>query len=365
MFPDSRALARASALISATHALSFYSLTLQHGVPFQPVNIRVNHDPLSLLAKVLDQNANSYTKLDDLITIGRNLVAAGLPSHQADGELRLEEIETESDLASKTKTAERRVILMCIEAALTEHDFDTAYSYLVSRLAPEPSTVQSSSSSADKKSQLPDDDISWRAAYLAGRYRPRDTIKPSIRRLEQRTELLSLALLLAPASALSEVLNVWRRCEEEMSALISQQVAATEHFDDRADGRNMSSIPGGFADPSTEGMVFGQKTREMGRYTAAEEEAPIGLFDVARGAAKAFSRNAFPLRGAATASSARSAAGDRVEDENDESEHERTFSMTSDGGEGRVRKRDMVANAVTGSLASGLGWVLGATPQDS
>jgi hypothetical protein len=26
---------------------------------------------------------------------------------------------------------------------------------------------------------------------------------------------------------------------------------------------------------------------------------------------------------------------------------------------GRVRKRDMVANAVTGGLASGLGWVLG------
>jgi hypothetical protein len=30
----------------------------------------------------------------------------------------------------------------------------------------------------------------------------------------------------------------------------------------------------------------------------------------------------------------------------------------------RVRRRDMVANAVSGGLTSGLGWVLGATPVD-
>jgi hypothetical protein len=30
----------------------------------------------------------------------------------------------------------------------------------------------------------------------------------------------------------------------------------------------------------------------------------------------------------------------------------------------RVRRRDMVTNAVSGGLASGLGWVLGATPVD-
>ena len=29
---------------------------------------------------------------------------------------------------------------------------------------------------------------------------------------------------------------------------------------------------------------------------------------------------------------------------------------------GRRRKRDVVADAVTGGLASGIGWVLGATP---
>jgi CO/xanthine dehydrogenase Mo-binding subunit len=31
---------------------------------------------------------------------------------------------------------------------------------------------------------------------------------------------------------------------------------------------------------------------------------------------------------------------------------------------GRVRRRDMIANTVTGGLASGIGWMLGATPVD-
>lgn len=361
-FPGSIAFKRASALLAATHALSFYSLTLQHGVPFQPVNIRVSQDPLSLIPKVLEQNPRSYAKLDDLIGIGRNLVSAGLKQLYAEGEPAVDDLESETDLALKVKTAERRVVSMCIEAALTEDDFDTAYSYLVSRLAPEAPTINAAGQNA---SSVSEDDISWRAAFLAGRYRPRDMNKPSIRRLEQRTELLSLALLLAPASALSEILTVWRRCEEEMSVLIGQQASDEQSFDDHADKRHQGPIPGTFSDSRTEGMVFGQKTRDMGRVGADEGEAPMGLFDVARGAAKAFSRNAFPLRGAAAA--AGSAASGPPGDQSPKSDagsfgHERGGSLTGEGSDGRVRRRDMVASAVTGGLASGIVWMLGATP---
>lgn len=302
--------------------------------------------------------------------IGRNLVSAGSIQNQTESELIVKETETGTDLAERVKMAERRVVFMCIEAALTEDDFDTAYSYLVSRLVPEPPVLDADGKVGDTVSE---DDISWRAAFLAGRYRPRDTNKPSVRRLEQRTELLSLALLLAPASALSEILNVWRRCEEEMSALIGQQAIDEQSFDDRADKRHQGPIPGGFSDSSTEGMVFGQKTREMGRIGASEEEAPMGLFDVARGAAKAFSRNAFPLRGAAAGSTPAGPTGGTIKlgsrDEEESSSdvgqgHEKAVSLSGEGPDGRVRKRDMVASAVTGGLASGLGWVLGATPTD-
>jgi hypothetical protein len=84
-------------------------------------------------------------------------------------------------------------------------------------------------------------------------------------------------------------------------------------------------------------------------------EAPMGLFEVARGAAIALHKNAFPLRGAADTSRIPAGAGAAGS-----GDAERSFSP--DQGEGRVRKRDMVSNMVTGGLASGIGWVLGAEP---
>ena len=90
---------------------------MQHGVPFQPVSIRVHPDPLSLVEKVLDQNSKSYTKLDDLLSIGRNLVAAGLPtkssSIDAEDQFAHEELSEEDARV----TAERRITSLAISAA--------------------------------------------------------------------------------------------------------------------------------------------------------------------------------------------------------------------------------------------------------
>ena len=85
-FPHSEQLRDIDHLIKATHSLSFYSLTLQHGVPFQPVNIRAQKDPLALVGRVLEQNTRAYTKLDDLLEIGRNLVQAHLQEEIVDTE---------------------------------------------------------------------------------------------------------------------------------------------------------------------------------------------------------------------------------------------------------------------------------------
>ena len=249
---------------------------------------------------------------------------------------------------------------MCVEAALTVGDFETAYSYVVNRLAPQ-DTIPSSSS----EEQSQEDDVSWRAAFLAGRYRPQSNAQPTLRRLDQRTELLSLALLLAPPSSLSEVLNIWRRCEEETNALLAAETEAEEEFDDRADKR--ISVPGGFSDVSTEGMVFGQPRREFGRSNAearrgADEEAPMGLFDVARGAAKAFSRNAFPLRGAGASAASQQQHQSQMHAQQPPPTGEAMHEGMDDAG--RMRRRDRISNTVTGGLTSGIGWMLGATPVD-
>jgi hypothetical protein len=351
--------------------MSFYSLTLQHGVPFQPVNIRASLDPLALLPKLLEQNTNSYTKLDDLISIGRHLIEAGLPLRNADGDLIDRSLETDADKKSKLLIAEKRVVYMCVEAALSNADFETAYSYVVNRLGPQEAIATSVTTNNDNNKEEAtrvieedDDDVSWRAAFLAGRYRSPGYTQPTLRRLDQRTELLSLALLLAPPASLSEVLGVWRRCEEETNALLAAETAAERDFDDRADNR--SGMPGTFANVANEGMVFGQPRREVGRLgnagagRGAHDEAPIGLFDVARGAAKAFSRNAFPLR---------AGAAGLAQQQQQKQQNQQQVQRTPTGealyeADGRVRRRDMVASAVTGGLASGIGWVLGATPVD-
>ncbi|KAF2249166.1 secretory pathway Sec39 [Trematosphaeria pertusa] len=370
-FPSSSRFQRMRALLSATHAMSFYSLTLQHGVPFQPVNIRVTADPLSLLRKLLQQNSRSYTHLDDLISIGQNLVVA-MPSTLIDDDADTRPVDLAA-LENKKAAAERRVIGMTVEAALSEDDFETAYSYVVNRLTPptpSPAASPATSTSSQRFSfglydsiteEDDAEDVAWRAALEAGRHhsspsssmwsRSGTTARPDLRRLEQRMELLSQALLLAPPRHLEEVLAVWQECEKEMTTLLAEENAAEERFNDAADRR----LPGAF----TTETVAVQPRREVGR--GAVEEAPVGLFDVARGAAAAFSKTAFPLRG-----SNRTASGAETRDTT--SDRGRVSMDLSDSGstggstEERVRKRDMVASAVTGGLASGLGWVLGAKP---
>ena len=345
-------------------------------MPFQPVSIRVSQDPIGLISRVLEQNSRSYTNLDDLIGIGRNLVSAGLAdpdrrdsvsngpaSHMVD---ELESIRTD---------AERRVTFMAIEAALREDDFETAYSYIFNRLMPSGADLQApeapaeitrqharsiSKASTSFKAADSDDDVSWRAAFLAGRFRPSTSSPPTLRRLEQRTELLSLALLLAPVSQLTDILTAWRRCEEGMTSLQTAQQQAEEDFDDRADRReSMSALPGNFTVPGDQpAMILNQKRREMGRMSTAqggEGDAPVSMFDLTRSAAQAFSKNAFPLRGVARSSSGHSNVG--MEKSTDSLGSESTLDAQQ-----RVRKRDMVANTISGGLASGLGWVLGATP---
>ncbi|CAI7637165.1 unnamed protein product [Penicillium manginii] len=362
-FPESTAFKHIGALIAATHALSFYSLTLQHGVPFQPVSIRVHHDPLSLVEKVLDQNSKSYTKLDDLLSIGRNLVFAGLQTSASLTE-STDRFSTEPFTeADALVTSERRITSLAISSALTSNDFGTAYSYILTRLTP-PSALSTASPLLTPPT-IPDD-ITWRAVYNAGRHRPSSpttstTLQSQITHLSQRMELLSLALALTPTpDPLPEILGAWRRCDEELSSLRAREQQEEDLWDAKGDNA-LSTVPGGFGPTDSERDAFDAAQQRVARRARARaampnshpHEAPMGLFEVARGAAMALHKNAFPLRGAGSGSAAESARGP--------ADGERPLSP-EDESEGRVRKRDMVSNMVTGGLASGLGWVLGAEP---
>ena len=330
VFPKSKELCQLDALLAATHAMSFYSLSLQHQLPFQPVNIRVSKDPIALLSKILEQNRQSYTKLDDLLSIGKNLVLARLLPLDADTDDRdIDDMRREQEIETQ-----RRITRMAIDAALKEDDFGTAYSYVVNRLA---TNQQIDSSSPPKR-----DDISWKAAYAAGRYIPDRGSQSALRLLEQRMELLSQAILLAPPSALREILHVWQECEQQLVALNTSEDTEDDVWDQQGDQK----IPGSF---SVKSNLQGSKDRHHISSTV-QEEAPMGLFEVARGAATALSKNAFPLRG-----NARPPKSPNMEEDLAE---EGQQTVDADGSK-RLRKRDMVSNMVTGGLVSGIGWVIG------
>ncbi|KAL4953319.1 Sec39 domain-containing protein [Aspergillus filifer] len=386
-FPNSTSLKEAQALIAATHALSFYSLTLQHGVPFQPVSIRVHPDPLSLIEKVLDQNPRSYTKLDDLLSIGRNLVLAGFPPQRADEtESHPHSLYTRRPVLTQDEaliTAERRIMSLAISSALSSDDFGTAYSYILTRLTPPSTSTTSTFSTPAQPQPTIKDTITWRTVYNAGRYRPASTpqtpptLQSQITHLTQKMELLSLSLLLTPTpDPLPEILGAWRRADEELSLLRARESEEEDAWDSMGDrtATHPSRLPGGFASQfDTEADAFETQQQHARRAARAAHhsrldsaEAPMGLFEVARGAARALHKNVnstFPLRSntnntdknittptPASMSSSMSFVEGGGEGDDEEN------------GEGRVRNRDMVSNMVTGGLASGIGWVLGAQP---
>ena len=345
-FPESSTLSDIDYLIRATHSLSFYQLTLQHGVPFKPVAIRVQKDPLTFLEKVVEQDSRAYTKLDDLLEIGRNLVRAHLPNR---GNIA----DASEPMELRLMDAEHRVTYLAIMAALAANDFDTAYAYITTRLH---TTTEQSGTAALT------DDTSWRAAYAAGRYRPGASPKNLNARIDglaQRMELLSRALMLAPSGeALAAILATWRRYEEELDSLKAQAVQEERAFEAQADG----SLPGAFgledrdADVAETKRAMARRTGPVGSGPSYEEEAPLGLFDFARGAASALRKSAaFPL-GSTGLQDLRVHSGTAIPQD---AQREQASSPTSDDG-GRVRKRDMVANMV----GSGLGWMLGAQAQD-
>ncbi|KAI5854520.1 secretory pathway Sec39 [Durotheca rogersii] len=331
---------RIEALLKATHALSEYRLTLKKGEPFTPVVLRVHADPISIIGKVLEQNPRSYTRIQDFLEIGINMAEAGLLTHSQPDRLGLA-----TGQAQQRQIVKKRITAMCIDAALLEDDFETAYSFVVNRLA--------------TAGELPDmvawdDEYSWKAALQAGKYRHTSrTIKPThtgtasgnfvIRHLEQRMECLATALRVAPPVTLQEILSVFRKCEEELNAAVRAEAVQELAWDDQGDLR---AAPDAFDGPVSDGATRSANTRSA-RHV---EEAPMSLFDLSRASMARAQRNLTALSSLQRSGNARSSeARDEADDGSNPS---------------RVRKRDQLRDAAVGTLASGVGWLIGAQPID-
>ncbi|XDG01897.1 hypothetical protein ABKA04_001512 [Annulohypoxylon sp. FPYF3050] len=341
---------RIEALLRATHALSEYRLILKKGEPFTPVVLRVHTDPISIIGKVLEQNPKSYTRIQDFLEIGSNLADAGLLS-----QTQLSQSQPAAEQAWQRSIIEKRITAMCVDAALTEDDFETAYSYVVNRLAV---NAQTAPAKLGRESVLKGtsmtDDYSWKAALQTGKYRrTARTVKPThigtasgnldIRHLEQRMECLATALRVAPPPTLQEILNVFRKCEEELNAAVKAEEEQESAWDDQGD---LQVMPGAFSSTVPAGVVRSAKATSSRQV----EEAPMSLFDLSRASMARAQRNLTALSSLQHSGNARS---------------DETYDEAGDGsGQQRVRKRDQLREAAVGTLASGVGWLIGAQPID-
>ena len=354
---------RIQALIRTTHALSEYRLVLKQGEPFTPIVLRVHKDPISIIGKILEQNPKSYTRIQELQNLGTNMVQAGLTVRDKAGHSVLKSEQEPEQLT----IAERRITAMCIDAALTEDDFETAYSYVVNRLAT-PSTQSKGGSTTARTA--PPDDYSWKAALQAGKYRrTARTLRPThlgtasgnpeIRHLEQRLECLATALRVAPPPTLQEILNAFRRTEEELDSAVQAENEQEDAWD--AAGDHIQNIPGGFGPPPARpAQTVASAARSAGIGSSAssrhqEDEAPMSLFDLSRASMLSAQKNLTSLstlqrtglgRGATAAPS-------------------QTEELGDDGQPKRVRKRDQLREAAMGTLVSGVGWLINAPPPSS
>jgi len=288
--------------------------------------------------------------------MGQLMVKAGLTVRNTVGQTTI----TEEEEKHQQVIAEKRVVSMCIDAALGEDDFETAYSYVMTRLSEVAGPAHSRTPDMSRKEGLyferaPTvlDDWSWKAALQAGKYRrTSNTVKPThlgnssgnleIRHLEQRMDCLSLALRCAPSSALQEILNAYRRCEEELETQVKQEAEQEAAWDAQGDDQAM---PGGFISPKA------RKENLSGSSTRPAEEAPMSLFDLSR---------ASMARAQSGLSALTLLQGSKKPEPAHSRGTEESRTSTPDSGMQRERKRDQLRNAAVGTLASGVGWLIGA-----
>ena len=346
-------------LLTVTHSVGQYRLVLRQGEPFTPVVLRVHGDPISIIGKILDQNPRSYTKINEFVHMGEQMVLAGLTLRDVEGHVVIEPDQEQEQIS----IARKRITSMCIDSALTEDDFETAYSYVMNRLPPVASEAQARTPLLERSdsgilAHPPPrilDDWSWRAALQAGRYRPnKNTTRPThlgnasgnleVRHLEQRKDCLSQALRIAPPSTLHEILNAFRRCEEELETKIKEEVEQEAAWDEQGD---QATMPGGFGVELPK-----KKSHSVANTSGGADDAPMSLFDLTRASA-AKAQNSLSVLTTLTGGAGR---GAKAMSGADTKQAARELGVE----QATVRKRDQLRKAAVGTLATGIGWLINA-----
>ena len=188
--------AHAVKLVSATHNLSHYALSLTPGIAITPAQIRMHRDPALLVCKVIDTNPSLYHETDRMVKILDDLIEGIqlFKDHPGTKELEINKMHA-------------RVYASIVKAALHENDFMTAYTICINKLSP--LTTRYTDDPIIK-------DVAWQAYDLAGSYSSSRTLRGRSPQHDfQKMELLALAILICPKPKIVEILNKWSDLERK------------------------------------------------------------------------------------------------------------------------------------------------------
>ncbi|KAL5354759.1 hypothetical protein ACLOAV_000848 [Pseudogymnoascus australis] len=345
-FRDSLPRERIIHLSDAANYFANYRLVLNSGEPYRPSVIHTHGDPIALVEKVLAQNTRTYTDIDNFLNFGEKIVLAGLTVRDLEGRSKMAPEQVDEQMA----ISRWRITSMCIDAALSENDFETAYSYVVNRLP----SISGDAYAKPSRSSIPDpppkgavaqaplkvlDNWSWKAAFQTGKYRLNQyTLKPS-----------------------HEILNVFRRCEEELDAKIRQEAEQEDAWDDQGDDTSMPGRFGAEPPPVTLSRASAPMSSAKSRTGA---EAPMSLLDLTRASAAQAQRSIAALTnvkggGGGGGGAAQGGRG------GDWSGSASTEDLDDGVKQSTVRKRDQLRSAAMSTMIGGIGWVIGAqTPAE-
>lgn len=194
-------LVRAESLLKATHKISGYSLTLVHGLPLSPLQLKINGNIEDIISQILQNNEKAYLDLDELISTSKEfLIGMG---------------ETDVDAGIGY-----RITRMCVYSALVADDFNSAYNNCMKRLCPFAAEIAKF-----------DKNLLWQVLFASGKYvspnhspavpspssstqsLPIWHLRQTIEHLALQLELLSYAMDICPNKHIFEILTVWQDFE--------------------------------------------------------------------------------------------------------------------------------------------------------
>jgi protein transport protein SEC39 len=268
--------AHAVKLVSATHALSNYSLSLTPGSPITPAQIRMQKNPALLVIKVIETNPSVYRESDRMLKILSDLI---------DG---TEHLQINPDRELEILRMQTRVNAAIVNAALSENDFTTAYDTCINKLSLATTTYPHDKTISE---------AAWIAHYRTGIFAGRPTNRHSRHGMPsgtvhdfQKMELLARAMLICPKAEIEGILSHWTILEnkqlhpENINAQPPPASTASEHRGLLATAGQIGRGIARTASPLLDGRGNAESNREgtSGEYSRGTSGSRFGVRDTVR-----------------------------------------------------------------------------------